>query len=106
MIGYDAASRHGSETGRLLPTNDLKGTSSPRRVPPIVRRENVMLDTGLALHIVLGESASFLRDSIKRVAISGIILLGVMLGNGVEGLDAIRKTYNNIPLRVNHVPSD
>ena len=66
----------------------------------------MMLDTRRALHIVLGEFAAFLRDSIKRVAISGIMLSGVRLANGVEGLDAIRKTYNSIALRVNHIPSD
>ena len=44
-IGYDAASDHNSETDRLFPMKDLKETSPPRSVPPIVRRANLMLDT-------------------------------------------------------------
>ena len=98
-IGYDAASGHNSETSLLPSTKDLKGTSPPRSVPPTVRRANLMLDT---LHTVLGvfEFAAFLRDSIKRVTISGMILSGVALINDAEGFDAIPKTYNSIPLRV------
>ena len=59
-----------------------------------------MLDTWPALHIVLGDFAAFLRDSIKRVTIRGMMLSGVALVNDVEGLDAIRETYNIIALRV------
>ena len=54
---------------------------------------------------MVGEFAT-LRDSIKRVTISGMMLSGVALINDMEGFNAIRETYNVITLRVNHVPSD
>ena len=98
-MGYDAALGHNSETSRLVPTKALEGTSPSRSVPLTVRRANMMLDTWPALHIVLGEFAASLRDSIKRVTISGMMLSGEALVNDVKGLDVIPKTYNNIPLR-------
>ena len=49
---------------------------------------------------MLEEFAAFLRDSIKRVAIIGMMLFGIALVNDVEGHDAIRQTYNIIPLQV------
>ena len=49
---------------------------------------------------MLGEFAAFLRDSIKRVAIIGMMLSRIALVNDVEGHDAIRETYNITTLRV------
>ena len=105
-IEYDVASGHNSETVRLLLTKDLKGTSPPYSVPPIVRRANMMLDTRPALHIVLGEFAAFLRDNIKRVTISGMMLSAVALANDVGGPNVTHNTHNTITLRVIHIPSD
>ena len=106
MIEYNAASRHNSETDPLLPMKDLKGTSPPCSVPPIVRRANMMLDAWPALHIVPREFATLLRDSIKRVTISGMMLSAVALANDVDGPNAIWNTHDIIALPVNHVPSD
>lgn len=100
-IGYDAASGHNSETDPLLPTKDLAGMASPPcSVPPMVRRANLLLDTWPALHTLRGDFAVFLRESIKRVTISGMILLVVALANDVGGLDVIYKTHTTIPLRI------
>ena len=52
-----------------------------------------MLDTWRALHTVLGLFAVFLRDNIKRVIISGMILPGVTLAGDVDGLDMAYKTH-------------
>ena len=76
-IGYNTESGHNSETDPLPATKNLKGMASPPcSVSPIVRRANLMLGTRPALHIVSGVCAVFLRDSIKRVTISGMILPG------------------------------
>ena len=76
-MGYEGASTHNSETDSLPPTKNLNGmASSPSSVPPIVRRANLMLGTRPALHIMSGGFAVFLRDSIKRVTIIGMILPG------------------------------
>jgi hypothetical protein len=42
---------------------------------------------------VLGEFVVFLRDNIKRLIISGMILPGVVLASGVGGFDAARNTH-------------
>ena len=91
-------STHNSETDCLPPTEDLKETSLPRSVPPIVRRANLMLETRPALHTVLGVFAAFLRDSIRRVAISGMTLPGVGLVDDVGGLNVVHKTHTDITL--------
>ena len=97
-MGYNAACDHNSEKDRLPPTKDLDRTSPPRSLPPIVRRANLMLGNGPALHTVLGVFAVFLRDNIKRLTISGMILFMAALVNGVSGLEAIYKTHTDTPL--------
>ena len=57
-----------------------------------------MLETRSALHTVLGLFAVFLRDSIKRVAISGTSLPGVALADDIDGLNTACKTHAIIPL--------
>ena len=57
-----------------------------------------MLETRPALHTVLGLFAVFLRDSIKRVAISGTSLPVVVSVDDVDGLDTAYKTHTIIPL--------
>ena len=80
-------------------TRDLKGTSLPLSVPPIVRRANLMLGTRPALHTVLGLFAVFLRDNINRLTISGIMLPVVALVDDTGRLDGIRETHTNTMLR-------
>ena len=57
-----------------------------------------MLETRSALHTVLGLFAAFLRDSIKRVAISGINLPGVTLVDDAGVLDTLCKAHIVITL--------
>ena len=57
-----------------------------------------MLETWPALHTVLGVFAAFLRDSIKRVAISGMTLPGVALVDDVGGFNTVCKTHTDIML--------
>ena len=74
-IGYDVVSGHNSGTDSLPPTKNPGGMAPPPcSVPPIVRRANLMLDTLPVLRIVSGVFAVFLRDNIKRVTISGMML--------------------------------
>ena len=47
-----------------------------------------------------GDFAAFLRESIKRVTISGMILPGEALADNADGLDTIRKTHIATPLWV------
>ena len=51
-----------------------------------------------ALQAVLGVSAVFLRDIIKRVTISGMTLSGVVLVDEVGGLDTVCNTHTDIAL--------
>ena len=48
---------------------------------------------------MLGVFAAFLRDSIKRVTISGMMLSGMVLVKDV-GLDTINKTHTDSPLYI------
>ena len=48
---------------------------------------------------MLGVFVAFLRDIIKRVIISGMMLSGTVLVKDA-GLDAICKTYTAIPLYI------
>ena len=59
-----------------------------------------MSDTGATLHATSGACPAFLRDSIKRVIISGVILPGVALAGDAGRLDTTLKTHNNTPLWV------
>ena len=97
LIGYDAASGHNSEKDSLPSTRDLKETSPLRSVPPIVCRANFMLP---ALHTALGVFAVFLRDNIKRLIISGMMLPVVVLANDFGTLDMEYETHTATPLWV------
>ena len=59
-----------------------------------------MLETRPALHTVLGLFAAFFRDNIKRVAISGITLPGVVLVGGLGEPNTVCKTHTAISLLV------
>ena len=97
-IRYDAASNHKSEVVPLS-TRDLKGTSPLRSaLPLIVRWANLMLDSWPALHTVSGVFEVFLRDSIKRLTISGMMLPALALANEVGQVNTEYKTHNATPL--------
>ena len=97
-IEYNATSGHNSDVDRFPPTRDLKGISPSRSVPPTVRRANLMLETRPTLHTMLGVFAAFLRDSIKRVAISGMTLPEVALADDEGGFNTACKTHADIAL--------